>query len=116
MSKNYLQKISDTHWLVANDLEGKNIQLYYVNLLYFDKNIVLGFITLMLAVSYIFEFSAHTLRILNYHLLYLSSVYDLYVIVAFRKFLECVCISLDTFLAYYVSILYKYVSDIKVGL
>ena len=30
VSKNYLQKISDTHWLVANDLEGKNIQLYYV--------------------------------------------------------------------------------------
>ena len=54
---------------------------------------------------------------MNYHLLYfISSVYDLYVIVAFRKFLECVCISLDTFLAYYVSILYKYVSDIKVGL
>ena len=50
MSKNYLQKISDTHWLVANDLEGKNIQLYYVNLLYFDKNIVLG---RMLAVSYL---------------------------------------------------------------
>ena len=53
---------------------------------------------------------------LNYHLLYLSSVYDLYVIVAFRKSLECVCISLDTFLAYYVCILYKYVSDIKIGL
>ena len=50
VSKNDLQKISDTHWLVANDLEGKNIQLYYVNLLYFDKNIVLG---LMLAVSYL---------------------------------------------------------------
>ena len=50
MSKNYLQKISDTHWLVATDLEGKNIQLYYVNLLYFDKNIVLG---RMLAVSYL---------------------------------------------------------------
>ena len=50
VSKNYLQKISDTHWLVANDLEGKNIQLYYVNLLYFDKNIALG---LMLAVSYL---------------------------------------------------------------
>ena len=50
VSKNYLQKISDTHWLVANDLEGKNIQLYYVNLLYFDKNIVLG---RMLAVSYL---------------------------------------------------------------
>ena len=50
MSKNYLQKISDTHWMVANDLEGKNIQLYYVNLLYFDKNIVLG---RMLAVSYV---------------------------------------------------------------
>ena len=50
VSKNYLQKISDTHWQVANDLEDKNIQLYYVNLLYFDKNIVLG---LMLAVSYL---------------------------------------------------------------
>ena len=50
MSKNYLQKISDTHWLVANDLEGKNIQLYYVNLFDFDKNIVLG---RMLAVSYL---------------------------------------------------------------
>ena len=50
VSKNFLQKISDTHRLVANDLEGKNIQLYYVNLLYFDKNIVLG---RMLAVSYL---------------------------------------------------------------
>ena len=32
------------------ELSGKNIQLYYVNLLYFDKNIVLG---RMLAVSYL---------------------------------------------------------------
>ena len=49
----------------------------------------------MLAVNYLNL--AHNI---THIVLPLPSVYDLYVIVAFRMFLECVCISLDTFFAY----------------